>query len=117
MTGPDSEARARALHAISAMRAALQRMMASLEGDIAFTSSVLAGLSGDGSIAHVLDGLDTAGARQHLTDTINELEAKRLDARRQLFRAMIDEGASIGDVARTWGISRQLASRIINDPG
>ena len=117
MTGPDSEARTRALHAVSGMRSALQRMTVSLEADIAFVTSVLAGLSGEGTIARVLDGLDAAAARQHLTDTINELEATRLEARRQLFRAMIDEGASIGDVARTWGISRQLASRIINDPG
>lgn len=40
---------------------------------------------------------------------------RRRAIRVQMFRALISEGKSIGEIARIRGISRQLASRILHD--
>ena len=112
-TGEDLRERASA--AVAHLRTAAEAMITRLEFDIRFSTSVQQSLAADGPLAARMRELDTPAARQGLTDAINRLEAARLDARRQLFRVMIAEGHSIGEIARTWGISRQLASRILRD--
>jgi hypothetical protein len=52
-----------------------------------------------------------AGRRQ-VTEGIEEFEAARHQLRLALFAVGKDEGATISDVGRVLGISRQLASRL-----
>jgi hypothetical protein len=58
---------------------------------------------------------NVAVLRQRLTASLNDLEAARGRARMEAFRALQREGHSIGEIARMWGISRQLASRLMRD--
>ena len=53
--------------------------------------------------------------RDRLTTSIEQLEEARRVTRAHLFDALTRHGVSVGDVARMWGISRQLTSRIIRD--
>jgi hypothetical protein len=50
-------------------------------------------------------------ARRALTEALDEFERCRHQARLSLIAAELEEGRSIGDIGRTWGFSRQLASR------
>ena len=113
----DVDARARASKAVSHMREAAQSMIDRLQFDVQFAGDVIAALNREQTVSEGMRGLDMPGVRLGLTEAISRLESARLEARRHLFRAMVDEGLSIGDVARTWGISRQLASRILREAG
>ena len=53
--------------------------------------------------------------RERLTGALHNLDVARGQARRELFQALQREGQSVGQIARLWGISRQLASRLMRD--
>jgi len=63
-----------------------------------------------------IEGLVTGGAatmREELTTALDEFEVARHAVRLALFRVLGgDQGATISDIARSLGISRQLASRL-----
>ncbi len=52
------------------------------------------------------------GGRKTVTPAIDEFESARHELRLALFTVGREEGASISDVGRALGISRQLASRL-----
>ena len=54
--------------------------------------------------------------RAALTSSLNDLEKARHRVRRLLFRLLYTEGKSMSEIARMWGISRQLVSRLLNEP-
>jgi len=53
--------------------------------------------------------------RSGLTDAIKCFEGTRHRARLALVAMSIDEGSTIAEIARTWGVSRQLASRWVGE--
>jgi len=53
--------------------------------------------------------------RQQVTEAIQEFEAARHQLRLALFALAKEEGASISEVGRVLGISRQLASRLAKE--
>jgi outer membrane protein TolC len=53
--------------------------------------------------------------RRQVTEAIQEFEAARHQLRLALFSVGKEEGASISDVGRVLGISRQLASRLAGE--
>jgi chromosome segregation ATPase len=53
--------------------------------------------------------------RQQVTEAIQEFEAARHQLRLALFTLGKEEGASISEVGRVLGISRQLASRLAKE--
>jgi hypothetical protein len=53
--------------------------------------------------------------RADLVERLTRFEEARHGMRLACFRMSSTEGRSIGDIARLWGISRQLASRLINE--
>jgi hypothetical protein len=57
-------------------------------------------------------GTSIPSERRHVTEAIEEFEAARHQVRLALFAVGKDEGASISEVGRVLGISRQLASRL-----
>ena len=54
-------------------------------------------------------------SRQSFDDAMEALTALRHRTRSLVFALAVEEGLSIGEVGRTWGISRQLASRYVRE--
>jgi PAS domain S-box-containing protein len=68
-----------------------------------------------GNLSEFIAGSSATGERSNLTAAITTLEERRRVMRLHLFRALTAHGQSIGEIARTWGISRQLTSRILRE--
>jgi hypothetical protein len=57
---------------------------------------------------------ELVAARHRFNDSFDELERCRRRWRTTYFQLQIDSGMSLGAIAREWGLSRQLVSRLIN---
>jgi hypothetical protein len=73
------------------------------------------GLEDGMSAAELLAVTRTAEIRRQLTDTLVELGFIRHRMRLELVALCLAEGASISDVGRLLGISRQLAQRLAHE--
>ena len=73
-------------------------------------------LAADGTAADFAVMINLASTRGSLSDRMAELERARNSARVALWKLHVAEGASIAEVAREWGLSRQLVSRAISAP-
>ena len=60
-------------------------------------------------------GTDIPSQRKRVTEVIEEFEAERRLLRLALFTLGKEEGASISEIGRVLGISRQLASRLAGE--
>jgi DNA-directed RNA polymerase sigma subunit (sigma70/sigma32) len=54
--------------------------------------------------------------RASVADALSELERSRHGAQRLLFQLLHSEGHTLADIGRSYGISRQLVSRLVNEP-
>ena len=66
----------------------------------------------------VTDAIGVLGDSVHfraLTELLSELEHARHACRRALAAQAISEGMSRGELARMWGVSRQLVARIAKE--
>lgn len=54
--------------------------------------------------------------RTSLSSALSDLERTRHAAQRLLFLLLQSEGQTLADIGRTYGISRQLVSRLVNEP-
>jgi hypothetical protein len=63
-------------------------------------------------IDEALRALNTAERRLAMTELLTEFEECRHRLRLSITVAGLEEGMSIGDIARAFGVSRQLASRM-----
>lgn len=61
-------------------------------------------------VREVLAAIPTGAIRKTMTQQIEELEAARHNVRLAVFTLGLNEGLSIGELGRTMGFSRQLAS-------
>ena len=95
--------------ALSVLRTALN------EGESALRT-VRAHVEMQGKASDFVDVLHPAPMRAALGGALTEFERARHRSQRLLFRLLWAEGTSMSDVARAWGISRQLVSRLINEP-
>ena len=66
-----------------------------------------------GSVAVALRSVAADEARQAMTAVLDDFERRRHMSRLSLIAADLDEGSTINEISRTWGISRQLASRYV----
>lgn len=107
--------RRRLEHAIELFDGALARMTATLEHERLTTQAMRHGVSNGRALSASIDEDGMSTDRDNLTSAIVDLEGARRAIRVQMFRALLSEGKSIGEIARIWGISRQLASRILRD--
>jgi hypothetical protein len=69
----------------------------------------------DHAITGVLPQVQADTWRSAVTDAIRGFEAARHRVRLLLVAIEVEEGRSIGEVARSWGVSRQLASRWVQE--
>lgn len=69
----------------------------------------------DHEITGVLPEIHADTWRSAMTDAIRGFEAARHRVRLLLVAIEVEEGRSIGEVAKSWGVSRQLASRWVQE--
>jgi hypothetical protein len=76
--------------------------------------------------ARVLDGEpkpapevapELVASRRRFNDCFDELERCRRRWRTTYFQLQVESGKSLGAIAREWGLSRQLVSRLLNGVG
>jgi hypothetical protein len=61
-----------------------------------------------------MQGLGVLARRDVLVAHLDRFETARHRMRVACFRVSIDDGLTIADVARLWGVSRQLVSRMLH---
>ncbi len=66
-------------------------------------------------IGAVLPSVRADSWRSALTGAMKAFESTRHQARLALVAMSVEEGTSIADIARSWGVSRQLASRWVQE--
>ena len=103
------------VQAVEQFAVSLQAAIETLTHDLAVVNAIREGLRSTKPVATVVADARLSIERSRLTDAIIELERARGQARNWLFLALHSEGVSIGEISRLWGISRQLASRILHD--
>ena len=67
------------------------------------------------SASDLHEALDIATARETLSEVATTFQAARHTSRLSVFRLQAAEGMSIAEIARAWGLSRQLVSRMMKD--
>ena len=60
---------------------------------------------------------DVAERRAELSERLRLFEEARHEAHHQLFLLAAEEGTTAAEIGRTWGISRQLVSRVLRGGG
>ena len=63
-------------------------------------------------LGETLEQLSGAGARRQMTEALEQFEVARHRVRLSMFALAEEQGMTISEVARSLGISRQLASRL-----
>jgi hypothetical protein len=58
-----------------------------------------------------LESVHPSDSRDEVNHALEAVEKARHDARRAAFALGLEQGMTIGELARAWGFSRQLASR------
>jgi hypothetical protein len=81
----------------------------------AICRKVLSEVRVDHEITGVLPEIHADTWRSAVTDAIRGFEAARHRVRLLLVAIEVEEGRSIGEVAKSWGVSRQLASRWVQE--
>jgi hypothetical protein len=71
-------------------------------------------IAGGGTVVSVEDLIEP-NMRGTLSDALTEFERVRHRSQRSLFRLQQAEGQSMTAIGLTWGISRQLVSRLVNE--
>jgi hypothetical protein len=59
---------------------------------------------------------NAAEARLATSTVIREVQAARHRAQRAQFKLAAAEGSTMAEIARRWGVSRQLVSRMVKEP-
>ena len=72
-------------------------------------------LDHDVPLSQALAELNTADRRERMTDLLAEFDECRHRLRISITAAGLEEGMSIGDIGRAFGISRQLAARFAKE--
>ncbi len=67
------------------------------------------------SLASTLELTRPGEARQTVNDALRSLAAARHDMRVAVTAAALEEGLSVSDIARSFGISRQLVQRYVQE--
>jgi hypothetical protein len=96
------------IRATAEARADLTAMQAALEKNRQH-------LSGGGNAAEMTALFDIPSLRSTLTERLDRFEQARMACRRSLWRMQLAEGTTIADIARSWGLSRQLVSRALSE--
>jgi DNA-directed RNA polymerase sigma subunit (sigma70/sigma32) len=108
--------RTRYLAAIDAVQDAAQHTITALQAAQAARGVARDVVLQGRPISELEDVIEPQPMRATLSDALAELERTRHDAQRLLFQLLQAEGQTLADIGRMWGISRQLVSRLVNEP-
>lgn len=111
--GQDS--RTDALAAFTALHDALTEAARTFGHDATVANALIDALRDEPSITALANRFPISEERNRLASVLQHYETCRRDARLALWRVMLGEGCSIGEVARIFGLSRQLVSRQLRD--
>jgi hypothetical protein len=87
-----------------------------LDTSAASLSVVRDHLRAEGDASDFMAVLQPAAMRAALSTALDDFERARHRSQKLLFRLLIAEGMTASEIARAWGISRQLVSRMVNEP-
>ncbi len=73
-------------------------------------------VSGGGRLADIVEDVGAGEVRALVADSIALLARARHRAQRASFRLLAAEGETLAEIARIYGVSRQLVSRMVNEP-
>jgi hypothetical protein len=108
--------RARYLAAVDAVEVASDRTIAALVTAQEARDIARANVAAGRPMTELENMIEPHALRASVSDALTELERTRHDAQRLLFQLLHSEGQTMADIGRTWGISRQLVSRLVNEP-
>ena len=108
-------ARTQARQAFEQLQVAMYEAAATLVHEAELVTAMLTSIDAEPSLSDVAANFPIAEERNRLTAALDRYETYRRDARLALWRAMLDEGRSIGEISRNFGLSRQLVSRQLRD--
>jgi DNA-directed RNA polymerase specialized sigma subunit len=112
----DNDLRERYLASLDVLAGASDQVTDALRGAEEARAVVRRHLAQGGTVSDVENFLEPEPLRAALSDAITELERARHESQRLMFRLLHSEGRTMTDIGRTYGISRQLVSRLINEP-
>jgi non-canonical (house-cleaning) NTP pyrophosphatase len=92
------------IHALADARAALRAAETALR-------RALKKVEGGADVATAIVAAQPSETRNTINEALTAVEHSRHEARRMAFAVALDQGMSIGELARAWGFSRQLAAR------
>jgi len=110
-----ADRRSRAVVAVETMRREMALLADVLQSEDSATANLVAALQSDRSIADVIAGAPVAPTRVKLTERVLAFDHARKAARHAIVTLLIAEGFTIAEVADVFGVSRQLASRLIHE--
>ena len=118
--GSDTEAalREELLQSLKELGEASQRLHEALNAGAGSFSVVRTLVEEGRGIRNLAEMIDPVPLRAALAESMQRLERARHDTQRAMFQLLRSEGMTNADIARMWGISRQLVSRMVNErPG
>jgi hypothetical protein len=111
-----NDLRARFLASLDVLAAASDRVTEALRRGEDARGEVRRHVAQGGTVSDVERFFEPEPLRASLSDALTDLERARHETQRLMFRLLHSEGRTMTDIGRTWGISRQLVSRLINEP-
>ncbi len=102
--------------ALDALGEALAALRTALNDGESVLLTVRAHIEQNGKASDFVDVIQPAPLRTSLSTALTDFERSRHRSQRLLFRLLWAEGTSMSDIGRAWGVSRQLVSRLINEP-
>jgi hypothetical protein len=115
MTGQRTDEKAAALAGLRELQKDVASLRKSLRVAETGLDRVCRRLEAGHPLHEVIDEIGLTEMRVDLRERLSTFEVARHRMRVACFRLSLTEGMSIAEIARLWGISRQLASRMINE--
>jgi CRP-like cAMP-binding protein len=111
----DQELREELLLSLKELGEASQRVHESLNAGAGSFSLVRTLVQDGRRLSELAELIDPVPLRAAIAESMVRLERARHVTQRAMFRLLKSEGMTNADIARMWGISRQLVSRIVNE--
>ena len=113
--GSTPRARTPARQAFDELRAAASVATATFAHETKVAIAALNAIDNESSVTVLAANFPIAEDHRRLTVALDNYETCRRNARVALWRLMLSEGCSIGEISRIFGLSRQLVSRQLRD--
>jgi len=113
----DESVKVRAVESIRATITASERLREGLLNGENIGRTMIEAIESGVSVAHSTDasGQDASTLRSSMNDLLEEFQHARHKMRIAFMLPSIDDGMSISEIARTLGVSRQLAQRLVHE--